>query len=148
QNEKHGYVDATGKVVLPPQWKSASLFVDGLAAVEVDGKCGFIDKSGQLVIAPAWDNGNADDVIIRKGRIIVSKDGRKGVIDTRGKIIIPPEWDRIEYQPPYYNNGFFAVRFADHSLKASAASIEVFNGQLTPEMEAKEKLWKTPQPAE
>ncbi|MFZ2949384.1 MAG: WG repeat-containing protein, partial [Desulfuromonadaceae bacterium] len=45
-NGKYGYCDRGGTTVIPPQFDSASLFSEGLAAVHVNGKNGFIDANG------------------------------------------------------------------------------------------------------
>jgi len=51
-----GYIDTTGKVVVPPRFTAASRFSGGLAAVEVGQSAyniwGYIDKIGKIVIQP------------------------------------------------------------------------------------------------
>ena len=61
QNGKFGYIDKTGKIVIPPQFDSVviaqeqgSSFTEGLAAVQVGDKWGYIDKSGKFVIPPKF----------------------------------------------------------------------------------------------
>ena len=54
-NQKYGYMDRSGKIVIPCIYEQASTFSEGLAAVSnnpSDGRdeWGFIDKSGKLVI--------------------------------------------------------------------------------------------------
>ncbi len=46
---KVGFIDITGKWVIPPQYDSAASFRDGLALVEKDGKLMYIDHSGAVV---------------------------------------------------------------------------------------------------
>jgi hypothetical protein len=152
-DNKRGFVDETGKVVFEPQWKSASRFSEGLAAVEVGGKVGFVDKSGKMVIPPQWDLNDiegADDINFRDGRAEIRKDGHIGLIDTTGKVIVAPEWDTMQRQPPYFNSGCFVMRFADHSFKMPSQEEirDGSNGQLSPAMEARLKLWQSYQPAE
>jgi hypothetical protein len=50
-----GYVDRTGRFVLPGRWQFAGRFRDGLAAVMRGNKWGMIDRAGQEVIQPIWD---------------------------------------------------------------------------------------------
>ena len=50
KDDKWGFVNAEGKMVLEPTYEQAKSFSYGLAAVCVDGKWGFIDPSGTLVI--------------------------------------------------------------------------------------------------
>ena len=56
---KYGFIDKSGKVVIEPQFDSASNFSEGFACVEKDGKWGFIDKSGKVVIEPQFDDADA-----------------------------------------------------------------------------------------
>ena len=47
KNDFYGYIDKTGKEIIPCQYKSASSFSEGLALVETaDDQKFFIDKSG------------------------------------------------------------------------------------------------------
>src|SRR5205807_314512 len=48
--KKFGYIDRTGRLVIPPQWEYAGPFVDGLAAVSACDRASFIDKTGHVVI--------------------------------------------------------------------------------------------------
>ena len=52
---KWGYIDKTGKEVVPCQYDNALGFSDGLAVVEKGGKCGYIDKTGKEVIPCKYD---------------------------------------------------------------------------------------------
>lgn len=49
-NVKYGYIDTTGKVVIPLKYDHADNFSEGLAAVKVAGAEGYIDKTGKVVI--------------------------------------------------------------------------------------------------
>ncbi len=53
--EQWGYIDATGKMVITPQFDDAREFSHGFAAVKIGKKWGFINKTGQMVIAPQFD---------------------------------------------------------------------------------------------
>lgn len=55
QNDKWGYIDNTGKIVIEPQFKSADKFSEGLAVVEVGHRTyGYIDDSGKFVLRPQY----------------------------------------------------------------------------------------------
>jgi hypothetical protein len=54
-NKKVGYMDKQGKMVIKPKFQSGSIFVNGIAPVQVGDKCGFIDKTGKMVIKPIYD---------------------------------------------------------------------------------------------
>jgi predicted secreted Zn-dependent protease len=55
---KSGYMDKTGKVVVNPQFDSAGMFYEGLAAVKVGGQYGYVDSAGKVVISPQFDRGS------------------------------------------------------------------------------------------
>jgi len=51
-NDKYGYIDANGKMVIPPQFDLALSFNSGLALVYVGGKAGYINQVGQFIWYP------------------------------------------------------------------------------------------------
>jgi hypothetical protein len=54
QDSKWGYVDSSGKSVIPAQFDSAGEFSEGLAAVEVNKRFGYIAADGHFVIKPKY----------------------------------------------------------------------------------------------
>jgi len=86
--KKYGFIDRSGKTVIPPQFDLTYGFSEGLAAVQIGKKWGYIDKTGRLVIAPQefWNvkpfhNGLAQ---------VQTKDGSVGYIDGSGKYVWGP----------------------------------------------------------
>ena len=55
-SEKYGFIDRTGKLVIPLQYDSIGVFPEGLAAVKSDGKVGFVDKTGKVVIPLKYED--------------------------------------------------------------------------------------------
>lgn len=54
---KWGFIDKTGKLVIPCQWKKALFFSEDLAGVQDDNeKWGFIDKTGKVALPFVWSN--------------------------------------------------------------------------------------------
>jgi hypothetical protein len=53
-NGRWGYVDSTGKFLIPPQFDSAGTFSEGLAPVELDRRFGYISIDGQFVVRPKY----------------------------------------------------------------------------------------------
>lgn len=51
----YGYIDKSGKEAIPPRYKDAGNFSEGLAPVFIDGKIGFIDKTGKFAIKPKFE---------------------------------------------------------------------------------------------
>ena len=94
ENWKHGFIDKTGKVVIPCQWEYIGDFSEGLARVEDENKkFGYIDKAGQIVIPCQW-NGAGD---FSEGLASVKdENGKRGFIDKTGNVVIPCQWDYVE----------------------------------------------------
>jgi hypothetical protein len=92
-----GYIDKTGKVVIPLTFWGARGFIDGLAAVSEDGFVwGFIDRTGKTVIPCryCWSFCHlGNDGFDKRGLKLVGgssyTDGKWGWIDRTGKIVIP-----------------------------------------------------------
>jgi hypothetical protein len=57
QGRKWGYIDKTGRVIIPCQFDSAANFSEGLAAVHIKEKTGYIDATGKFVIPPRFLTG-------------------------------------------------------------------------------------------
>jgi len=96
-----GYIDGTGKVVIPPRFGKAEPFSEGLAAVCEHGagsmnRCGYINKSGVFVIPPKYfaaksfsDGLGAVDVYYDKKDPETGIFGACGYVDKSGKTVIP-----------------------------------------------------------
>jgi len=84
-NDRCGFIDKTGKLVIPCQWKSAWYFSEGLAKVQdANGKWGFIDKTGKVVIPCQWK----DAFPFREGLASVQDaNGKWHKIDKTGKVV-------------------------------------------------------------
>ena len=87
----YGYVDRTGRMVIPPRFTLASPFSEGIAAATESGfrgvqQWGFIDRSGKWLIQPkfSW----ASEFV--NGLAAVTLDGRCGYIDHAGKMVVVP----------------------------------------------------------
>jgi hypothetical protein len=52
---KWGFIDKTGKVVIPTQFENAGSFSEQLAPVSIGGKWGFIDKTGKVAIPAQFE---------------------------------------------------------------------------------------------
>lgn len=56
KNEKWGYVNTKGELIIPCIYEYANDFSEGLACVSKDGKEGFINKNGEIVIPLKFEN--------------------------------------------------------------------------------------------
>ncbi len=61
KNDKWGFIDRTGKIVIPLQFNGANDFHEGLALVTANGKKLFVDTFGHVVIRPQFDTGKDDN---------------------------------------------------------------------------------------
>ncbi len=89
EQERYGFADLTGRVVIAPQFDYADQFSDGLASVRLtdgqrltDGEWGYIDRTGKVVLRgyqwPIWD--------FEDGYAQVTLDGRRVFIDQAGNV--------------------------------------------------------------
>jgi hypothetical protein len=88
ENGKDGYLDRTGKQIIPCRFDYAKPFSEGLAAVSVGGKDGYIDRSGKMVIPPQFKEAGS----FSEGLAIIRLNDKEwGYIDTSGKLVINGE---------------------------------------------------------
>lgn len=83
KDDKMGYINEEGKLVIPLKYQSAYAFSDnGLAYVEYDnGKGGYINTKGEFVIKPIFESGTPFEY----GQAAVSKNGQYIFIDESGR---------------------------------------------------------------
>ena len=120
ETKKYGYVDKTGKVVIPFEHDyQAGNFYDGLAVAydATNAYYGYMDKTGKIVI-PCQYAGAKDFV---NGFAVVNQGNRWTVIDTTGKDLLPQDYSyRSNNWPedissevvPMYQNGSFHYGYA------------------------------------
>jgi len=115
---KSGFIDRTGKVVIPIQFDSANNFHEGLALVTMSGKKAFIDATGKIVFNAAYDI--VDDfseglaaVNIGQTRIpnlgLISNPGKWGYIDRTGRLVMPLRFTHAEN----FSEGLAAITDGD-----------------------------------
>ena len=89
KGDKYGFIDKTGKEVIPTIYDAAGNFHEGLAIVKKDDKWGFIDKTGKEIAPCIYDD--AGD--FHEGLAVIQKDGKRGFIDKTGKEVTPMIYD-------------------------------------------------------
>ncbi len=105
-NQKWGYKNASGNVVVKPKYTSVNnRFHEGMASVAIDGKIGFINDKGVEIVPPKYDG--VDE--FADGLALVNlggkwpedpnapnvQGGKWGYIDKTGKEVIPLIYDEI-----------------------------------------------------
>ncbi len=102
QNQRFGYINTKGELIIKPQFKEGADFSEGLARVRVGGLFGYINIQGNTLIKPVYDyatdftNGiakvykNGAPVFINKEgkELFVAKGYEEGAISHNEKIII------------------------------------------------------------
>lgn len=88
-DEKFGYADLEGKVVIEPQFDCAYMFRDGVALVRVgigkDARYGYVKEDGTVLAEPVY----VEATQFNEGLAwVVEKDGFPTAIDTKGKVQI------------------------------------------------------------
>jgi hypothetical protein len=106
QAGKYGFIDASGRMVLPAKYDFALPFSDGLAQVHIGVVHALIDRSGKVVASPlppqVWP--------CAEGRCqFADEHDRTGYLDTAGKVAIAPTFDAGET----FSEGLVAVRSGD-----------------------------------
>ena len=128
KNGKSGFIDRTGKIVIPLQFDSASPFSEGLALVTLKHKKFFIDTTGHVLFEARFDiirefSEGLAAVNIGEKRIpnvgLISDPGKWGYIDKTGKLVIPMKFTHAES----FSEGLAAITdgergaFIDHDAK-------------------------------
>jgi hypothetical protein len=107
---KWGFIDTSGKLVIPDQFDEVGPFMEGLASVKLGSQWGFIDNTGSYAINPQFDQ--VGD--FHEGLAAVHKDDGWGFINKAGRVVIPPRGDYGYVDPDGFSDGLAGV-----CLKAS-----------------------------
>ena len=124
---KWGFIDKTGKVIVPLRYSGAGSFREGLAAVKKGDKWGFIDKTGKVIVPMIYDDVEpfSDGLaMVRKGDY---KTGKYGFIGKTGKVVIPMIYD--DAKP--FSDGL-AVVVVGKSLDEKYGFIDKMGKMVTP----------------
>lgn len=136
---RFGYMDRSGRLVIPCSFFDADDFNKGVARVKQKNKFGLINPQGKFIAKPVYDyiypfagdiarveKGGLTGFINREGKVLIKPkykfatdfgDGlaavlvgdKIGFIDTKGKMVIAPEY---EYAEPF-SEGYAAVKAAN-----------------------------------
>jgi hypothetical protein len=101
--KRYGFIDRTGKLVIPAQFQLVKPFRSGRAVVMVEPhrpnpyeRWGVINREGELIVPPTY----ADVGFFSDGRAVVSVADRtnkrkSGAIDLDGQVVVPLEYDSM-----------------------------------------------------
>lgn len=104
---KVGFIDKTGKKVLPFDYQEPAYFVGGLAKANIDGVVGLMDKTGKLIVEPTYHELNK----FNEGYSFIGKlsTGMKytwALIDSTGQKITNEVFSDVQY----FSQGLCAVK--------------------------------------
>lgn len=136
-DDKWGYIDRDGHIIVRPQFDDEGDFFNSLAKVRKGGQWGYIDEVGHVVITYRYDD--AGD--FSEGLAAVQVGRKWGYIDTSGKLVIEPRfqaaaefkdglsrfeiWDTAQCGPNAYakeNAPLYAFRLHDAKSVAIGCS--------------------------
>ncbi len=90
-NKLWGFINEDGKEMIKPEYEEVSLFSEGLAAVQKNGKYGYINKSGKMIIPFVYDDAES----FKNNSAIVTKNDKSGLINRSGEELIPLVYDNM-----------------------------------------------------
>lgn len=109
---KWGFVDETGKEIIPPKFAEVQRFSEGLAGVGIRSPdnagiilYGYIDRMGKEVVKPKYDEAKP----FYEGLAPVNKQGKWGFIDKTGKEVTPLQYRAVKF----FHEGLAAVSVDD-----------------------------------
>ena len=90
-DDKWGYINTDGKIVVPLKYEEAKDFSNGRALVTINNKNGFIDTKGKLIVPLKWNYASS----FSEGLAIVGNFDFYCAIDTTGKIVVPLKFKHL-----------------------------------------------------
>ncbi len=92
ENDKYGYCDGSGKVIVSPKYDLAWSFNEGMSPMKAGGKYGYVNDQGVEVISPQFDGA----WMFSDGLSVVKVGDKFGFIDKKGKLVVAAIYDRAD----------------------------------------------------
>ena len=123
----YGYIDHKGNTVIPPVFRDAGQFSEGLASITtVAGQKGYIDKAGLLVIKLTSGRGGQFNEGLATWAVEIDGPTKMGYIDHTGKIVIEPRFDMAHD----FIDGVAEVYFSEKVTSASGPITRTGHGYI------------------
>lgn len=91
---KYGYIDYSGKNVIPCKFDHGYFFNGKYAIVEKNGKYGVINRTGNYVVIPKYFK---IDRVVDPYVFVIGDNKKEGVVDVFGNQILPFEYSSVRY---------------------------------------------------
>lgn len=92
----YGYFNVnTGAICIPPRFKYAQAFSDGLGAVYGGGDLHFVDESGKVVLRTRSEWDDEWEYSFKGDYCVVKEDNKFGLIDRTGEWVMSPVYDEL-----------------------------------------------------
>lgn len=111
-DNKWGWFDKKGSIVIQPQFEATGIFSNGLAGVVKNHKSGYIDKTGQVVILPQFE-GSRD---FTEGFAAVIENGKWGYIKLKKNVTLSIAKSNVIWKYPIDSK--LAVTATEHKINA------------------------------
>ncbi|WP_248928508.1 WG repeat-containing protein [Paenibacillus hamazuiensis] len=103
KNNKWGFIDIRGKIIIEPLYDRVRDFKGGIAIVQKDGKYGILDKKGNLIADIQYDEIEG----YSEGLALFKKNGKLGFLDEHGHEVIHTE---LSYNLSSFSEGLAAFK--------------------------------------
>jgi len=118
-DNKWGYIDRNGKVIIGYQYEETKDFNEGIAPVRINEKWGLIDTANQLIVPAKFEN----IATCSDGYLAVLVDSVWGFIDKTGEIVIEPKYKSV-YR---FTEGLCAVNTLPFQMANGGIATEVID---------------------
>ena len=95
----HGYIDASGRVVIEPRFKRAGEFIGGMAEVATETGNGLINRQGYFLLEPKYEYVIRDDENPNLFRV-TDLSGKSGAF-FNGRFVVPVEYETVSTDYPF-----------------------------------------------
>ena len=89
QNDKFGYIDKVGKLMIPLIYESGYSFIDGVAGVSKNKKHSFIDKKGSELV------NHRPSTFREELKKIIDENDKWGFLNRNGEQVITCKYDSV-----------------------------------------------------
>jgi hypothetical protein len=92
KNDKFGFINVEGEIIIPIKYHSAGGFSSGLCPVRLNGTYGFINSRDEFVIPAQFDYARS----FEEGLALAYMDGKSFFIDTTGQKVFDVDFRKVE----------------------------------------------------